>query len=262
MKKQKKRNVIIVLTLINVFYSCGIFKGEKVSAVSPDKSIMETKFSSPIYSVEEISFVNESGTKLSGTLFRSNDSKIAIVFAHSFVRGQDQSGLFPLAKELAELGITSLTFDFPGYGKTGGPPKYNKVDVDVKGAINLLRGLGYSKIASMGVGLGGLGSAKNAKELVGLITISIPTNAMGDLFVEKKDFNIPYPKLFIAARDDFGNNRPFAEYAHTLHDLSVEPRKLIIFSGRYHSMALFKSEHREELHDLIIDFFKALNKMH
>ncbi len=141
MKRQNKRDIIIVFSLINVFYSCGIFMGEKVSAVSPDKSIKETNIFTPIYSVKEIIFVNESGTKLSGTLFESNESKIAIVFAHSFMPGEDQSGLYPLAKELAELGITSLTFDFPGYGKTEGPPKYNKVDVDVKSATNLLRGL-------------------------------------------------------------------------------------------------------------------------
>ncbi len=260
MKSRDIRNIIIVLTLINVFYSCGIFKGEKVSAVPPVNSIKETIFSISIYSVEEINFVNQLGTKLSGTLFEVDNSIIAIVFAHSFVHGQDQSGLFPLAKELAELGITSLTFDFPGYGKTEGPPKYNKVDVDVKSAINLLRGLGYSKIASMGVGLGGFGSAKNARDLVGLITISIPTGVWPDLFVEKEDFNTPYPKLFISARDDFANNRPFAEYAQQLYDLSVEPRKLKIFSGRYHSMELFKSEHKTELTELIIKFFKTINE--
>ena len=107
--------------------------------------------------------------------------------------GEDQSGLHPLARELAELGMTSLTFDFPGYGKTEGPPKYDKVDGDVRSAIAFLRSLGYSKIASLGVGLGGLGSAKNAEELVGLITISIPTSAMGTLIVTAEDFIIPYP---------------------------------------------------------------------
>ena len=43
-------------------------------------------------------------------------------------------------------------------------------------------------------------------------------------------------------------------------DLSAEPRKLLIFSGRYHSRALFKSEHKSELNDLIIEFFKTLNE--
>ena len=260
MRRQNNRNIIIVLSLIIVFNSSEIFNGTVASAEAFGKLNKNENYYLHNYLVEKISFVNESGTKLSGTLFKVEKSKIAIVFAHSFVLDQDQSELFPLAKELAELGITSLTFDFPGYGKTGGPPKYNKVDDDVRSAIAYLRGLGYTKIASMGVGLGGLGSAKNAQDLVGLITISIPTSAMGDLFVTEEDFAVPYPKLFIAARDDFGNNRPFAEYAHTLHDLSVEPRDLLIFSGRYHSMALFESEHKEELHDLIIDFFKSLNE--
>ena len=178
LKKQDITNFIILLTLIIVVNSCGNFKSEKGSVDSFDKSIKETSISTQIYSVEEISIVNEPRTKLSGTLFKSNKSKIAIVFAHSFVPGNDQSVLIPLAKELAEIGITSLTFDFPGHGKTGGPPVYNEVDGDVRSAIAYLREIGYSKIASLGIGLGGLGSAKNAPDLVGLITISIPTGAI------------------------------------------------------------------------------------
>ena len=260
LKKQNITNFIILLTLIIVVNSCGNFRSEKDSAESSHKSIKETNFSTQIYSVEEISFTNEFGTKLSGTLFESNKSKIAIVFAHSFVPGNDQSVLIPLAKDLAEIGITSLTFDFPGHGKTGGPPRYSKVDGDVRAAITYLREIGYSKIASLGIGLGGLGSAKNAPDLIGLITISIPTGAMPDLFVEKEDFSTSYPKLFIAAKDDFANNLPFAGFAHDMHDLSVDPSEVKIFSGRYHSMALFRSEHKTELHDLIIDFFKSLNE--
>jgi len=45
MKSQNIRNIIIVLTLINVFYSCGIFKGEKTSVVPPDNFIIKTNFS-------------------------------------------------------------------------------------------------------------------------------------------------------------------------------------------------------------------------
>ena len=45
MKSQDIRNIIIVLTLINVFYSCGIFKGEKASAVPPNKIVIKSNFS-------------------------------------------------------------------------------------------------------------------------------------------------------------------------------------------------------------------------
>ena len=260
MKRQNKRNIIIVLTLINVFYSCGIFKGEKTSAVSPNKIIIKTNFSTPIYSVEEINFVNESGFELSGTLFKARKSKVAIIFTHSFMPDADQTELFPLAEELAKLGITSLTFDFPGFGKSEGYIEFDLVDTDVRSAINFLRGLGYSKIASLGVGVGGLGTAKNALDLVGMITISAPTGAMCTLIVTKEDFAIPYPKLFIAAIDTAGYNKSSGKAARRLYDLSVEPKEILIFSSKYQAMGLFRSEHGKELTELIIKFFKTINE--
>jgi len=105
-----------------------------------------------------------------------------------------------------------------------------------------------------------LGTAKNAHDFVGMITISIPTGAMGTLFVTKEDFAIPYPKLFIAAMDTSGYNKPYAKGARRLYDLSVEPKELLIFNSRYQSIGLFRSEHKTELHDLIIEFFKTINE--
>jgi hypothetical protein len=67
-----------------------------------------------------------------------------------------------------------------------------------------------------------------------------------------------YPKLFIAAENDFANGRPFAAYAQTIYDYSADPRELMIFSGSYHSMEFFASEHSEELHSLLMDFFENL----
>ena len=246
----RKHILVKMLTLLLYFIIQGVISYEAAAAISPHGGS------------KEVSIPNGPGKPLSGTLYRADNSKFAIVFAHSYVPGQDKTGFRSLALELAEMGITSLTFDFPGIGKTEGPPVYDKVDMDVRSAIAYLHDLGYSNIASMGVGLGGLGSATNARELVGLITISIPTSAMGTLFVTDEDLSVSYPKLFIAAKEDFGNNRPFAQYALSLYELSVEPKELKIFSGAYHSMALFDSEHKNELHDLIIDFFGSLNEQY
>ena len=69
---------------------------------------------------EEIEFLNEEGVVLSGTIFRSGFSDRAVVLAHSGVLGEDQTGLHSTARMLAENGITTLTFDFQGCGKTGG----------------------------------------------------------------------------------------------------------------------------------------------
>lgn len=210
------------------------------------------------YAVEKFSIANSRGIDLAGTLFRVPGSDIAVVFAHSFVPGEDQTGLYPLANQLARRGISVLTFDFPGYGASKGPAAYDEVDRDVATMIIYLKGLGYGKIASLGVGLGGLGSVKNGHELMGLITISVPTSAMGALWVTRQDLGRPYPKLFISSEQDFANMRPFAAYAKTIHDSAVAPKELKIFSGNQHSMRLFDSEHDTELTRIIVDFFEAL----
>lgn len=119
--------------------------------------------------------------------------------------------------------------------------------------------MGYSKIASLGVGIGGFGSVKNAKDLVGPMTISVPMSAMGMLLAKKEDLSTPYPKFFIPTIDTSGFNGSFTKGAQIFYDLSVEPKELIFFNSRYLSMDLFKSEHKTELNELIIKFFKNIN---
>jgi hypothetical protein len=59
---------------------------------------------------EEITINNEDGLSLAGKLFRANQSNSAVVLTHSGVLGEDQERLHPIARGLAEKGITTLTF--------------------------------------------------------------------------------------------------------------------------------------------------------
>lgn len=210
------------------------------------------------FSVDQVRIRTLNGVMLAGTLFMAPGAELAVVLAHSFVQGQSQSGLYSLAEALARNGISALTFDFQGRGLTGGSPHYAAVHTDVKAVIGYLRALGYDNIASLGVGLGGFGSAKNGPVLNGLITISILPVVNNRLGLDESDLSLPYPKLFISAENDFANGRPFAQYAADLHDLAAEPKQLKIYSGSFHSMELFHSEHSSELNDLIIEFFMSL----
>ncbi len=90
------------------------------------------------FSVEQVRVRNVSGVMLAGTLFRAPKANQAVVLAHSFVRGQNQIGLHPLAEELARSGMTALAFDFQGRGLTGGSPRYAEVHTDVKAIIGYL----------------------------------------------------------------------------------------------------------------------------
>ena len=210
------------------------------------------------HSGEEVRIPTAGGVLLAGTIFIAPDADMAVVLAHSFVQGQSQTGLHPLAQELARNGITALAFDFQGRGLTGDQQRYEQVHTDVKAAIDYLTGLGHERIGSLGVGLGGFGSAKNGLALSALVTISIPLVVSNRLGVDEADLSLPYPKLFISADQDFANRLPFAQYARDLYAMAAEPKQVKIYSGTYHSMDLFQSEHGPELNTLIIDFFTNL----
>jgi|GEM_PF-3938597 len=233
---------------------------DTASNQSISETISVTVSNEPTVTEEEISFTNQAGVELAGTLFHVEGSDIGAVLAHSGVPGRSQLGLHPLARDLTVLGITVLTFDLPGYGQTGGTPAYTLVDRDVRTAISYLENLGFSQFAVLGVGLGGLGCAKQGlvPGVVGMVLISCPIDAGPGLSVNPDDFSGAYPKLFISAELDFANGRPFAQYAQTFYDYAVEPKELRLFSGSYHSMELFESEHADELNDLLLAFFGAL----
>jgi len=212
-------------------------------------------------SVKEITLTNADNVELAGTLFRAGSGDIGIVMAHSGVGGEDRTGLHPLAREVAEKGFTVVTFDFRGYGKTVASPALDRVDVDVRAAVDFLRDQGFVRVACFGVGLGGLACAKAAPEsdLAGLVLISSPTGGIFTADIYPEDLSSPaYPKLIIVAEEDYALDRPFAEMAQTLYDYAVEPKEIKVFPGSYHSMELLRSEHQEALHALLLDFFEEL----
>jgi len=226
--------------------------------------------------IEEVELINEEGVVLAGTLFNTNKNEIAVVLAHSGVLGEDQEGLHPIAQSLAEAGKTSLTFDFQGYGRTGGETAYAEVDQDAKAAVTYLRNNGYQKIACMGVGLGGTACLKVSREsnIAGLLVISAPLEVTTGKLIKEPELdmvitklevteddlhNLGYPILVIAAEEDNAAGRPFAEMARNMYEYASEPKEIVIFPGTEHSMELFRSDHGEEMKKLVFEFFEGLD---
>lgn len=224
---------------------------------------------------EEIEFTNEDNIVLVGRLFSPGNKDLAVVLAHSGVLGEDQEGLHPLARGLAERGISALTFDFQGIGKTGGEVAFTEVDRDVKGAVTLLREKGYSRIACMGVGIGGTACAKNAPDgsLVGMVLVSAPTDISTAEIIEEPELEVVlhqleitaedlarlgYPILIIAAENDMAAGRSFAEMARAMYGYAADPKEIVIFPGSYHSMDLFRSEYGEEIYKRVYEFFDRI----
>jgi hypothetical protein len=109
--------------------------------------------------------------------------------------------------------------------------------------------------------------------LIGLILISCPTEVktsklemepevrvvVDSLAVEPEDLaSTKASKLIVVAEDDFAAGKPFAEMAQWLYDFSEEPKAMKVFPGAYHSMQLFRAEHWQELHELLMNFFETL----
>jgi esterase/lipase len=225
--------------------------------------------------IKEVELINEDEIALAGRLFSSAGNDLAVVLAHSGVFGEDQEGLHPLAQGFAEEGITALTFDFQGFGKTGGETAFSDVNKDVQAAVSYLRRNGYQRIICLGVGIGGTACAKVSREvnLVGIVLVSAPIEITTGKLIEEPELemviskleitsedlhDLGFPVLFVAAEEDRAAGRPFAEMARTMYALSTEPKEIVIFPGTDHSMELFRSEHGEELNKLLLEFFEGI----
>lgn len=207
---------------------------------------------SPSLSEGEVTFTTEDSFQLSGTVFGKGTT--AVVLAH--MMPTDQTSWQPFAQVLAEKGFPALTFDFRGYGQSGGDVDYSALDKDARAAIAFLRDHGFTRIVCIGASMGGLacGKVSHEPDLAGLVIISSPRtmeSVRASLQITRSDLtDLTYPKLFITSKDDW----PFSGDAKSLHRWSSDPKELKVFSGLAHGTELFDTEHADEFRDLLMNF--------
>ncbi len=199
---------------------------------------------------ESVAFEASDGVKLQGHLYSSPGPKRKlVVFAHDATRDQITWSAF--AKELAAAGIAALTFDFRGYGETGGTKDSSKADADLEAAIRFAGSREYPLIYAVGADLGGTAVLKVAsrRDLAGVVAISAPLSVAG-LDARSDLSKISEPKLYIAARNDaeaqqaagvFGQNAP-------------EPRETKVLDGSAHGSAFFQDAGAAAFKQAILDF--------
>jgi dipeptidyl aminopeptidase/acylaminoacyl peptidase len=89
---------------------------------------------------EDVSFFGGASVKVAGKLYlppREKDHKTGLVMCHGF--GGVKEGVLPgLANLLAAAGYTALTFDFRGFGGTGGPAGRLVPDEQVEDTVHAL----------------------------------------------------------------------------------------------------------------------------
>jgi pimeloyl-ACP methyl ester carboxylesterase len=202
-----------------------------------------------------VSFTTEDNVTIKGRLFGTGET--AAVFAHMFPN--DQQAWWGFASEVAGQGYATLTFDFRGYGETGGSKDVAHIDRDLSAAVRYLRERGYQRVILVGASMGGTAALKVAARdefeglVVGVVAVSAPQAFQG--LVARDDLpNIKAPMLFVASQDD----GVAFESLEAFYDTATGPKQQQVYSGNAHGTGLLQGEHAAEFKALLLDFFQKV----
>ncbi len=185
---------------------------------------------------------------LRGHLFGPQND-VGVVLAH--MRPNDQRAWFGFAQELADNGYAALTFDFRGYGETGGDEDLGKLDDDLAAALRFLQvDRRKDTVFLIGASMGGTAALVVASQqrVAGVVAVSPPAEFEGLDAVEAVS-NITAPKLLVASEDDTE-----AIGFQDLLDAASEPVDSEVYPGNAHGTNLLQSEHSAALRALILQF--------
>ncbi len=201
-----------------------------------------------------VTFPTEDGVTLGGHVFGSGHE--GVILAHMYPA--DQSSWYPTAQRLAQDGYLVLTFDFRGYGESGGEKEIDLMDRDVTAAIGQIRMEGAAEVILVGASMGGTASlvagdkaqALSSIRLAGIATLSAPVEFRG-LSAADAVPRIAVPLLFVAADKD-----PGAAGARELEQLSSGEGILEIVPGSDHGTDLLTGAQGEKVYALLGSFFE------
>lgn len=236
----------------------GITTGASTVGTAPDDTTATTGDGTPTtsggLSPTAVTFATEGGITLGGHLYGSGNW--GVVLSHMYPA--DQTSWTAVAERLAQEGYLVLTYDFRGYGESGGSKDLAKIGSDVAAAVGYLRVAGASDIVLVGASMGGTASLKAATafqaisslRLAGVVTLSAPVEFEG-LSATDSVPELVMPLLFIAAENDVG-----AEGARKLQELSGNKGDLQIVPGSDHGSDLFSGAEAETVWQLLLDFLQ------
>ena len=202
-----------------------------------------------------VHFTTEDGVQLGGRLFGSGHA--GVILCHMYPA--DQSSWYLTAQELAAQGYLVLTFDFRGYGQSGGAKEIDKLDRDVSAAVTEIRSNGAEAVVLAGASMGGTAAliagdkaqALSSIRLAGIATLSAPVEFMG-LSAAGSVPHLVVPLLFIAAEGDAG-----AAGARQLEQLSFNKGNLQMLPGSDHGTALLAGSQGAKVYQLLLAFIKS-----
>ena len=223
-------------------------EGEEAETVEISESIEEETRPTE----GEVTFKTEDSIVINGNIFGSG-GKWGIL-SHMFPT--EQTSWFDFAEYLTENGYIVLTYDFRGYGKTGGSKDISQIYKDLEAAVDFIKQYDIKKIFLVGASMGGTASiiVASKEKVDGLVSISAPTEFKGLSAVDEIE-KVQCPKLVIASKGDV----PVAESANILFEEFSEPKSIKIFDGSAHGTFIFDKEPEkgEILKKLILDFLNS-----
>jgi len=196
----------------------------------------------PDNSFRLITFTTEDQGKIQGSLFEAGKGRV-VLFAHGAVFNKES--WYFLCDLLREQGISSLSIDFRGYGESKKGTSDHKYH-DILGAIEYLKDQGYKKIAIVG---GSMGGGAVLKALAVTIDKKVDKVALLAAAGGKPVMSEKMDKLFVVSRDEGAYQRVM-----DLHEKSADPKTLKVFPGSSHAQHMFKTEHSQNLVNLILGF--------
>jgi dienelactone hydrolase len=202
---------------------------------------------------EAVVFETSDGVQVHGHLYSTpGPLRKIVIFGHEY--DKNQTAWRDFAKELATKGINALTFDFRGYGETGGKKDVSKIDLDMEAAVRFMKSRDYSLVYLIGGSMGGTAVLKVAarQQVAGVVAVSAPVSFMG-LDAGNDVAKITAPKLFVAARGDEGAPDAVA----TFMDKAQQPKQSQLYDGNQHATEILSGPSAAQFKTLLLQFLGA-----
>jgi pimeloyl-ACP methyl ester carboxylesterase len=179
--------------------------------------------------------------------------RAGVVLAHMYPA--DRTSWEGLSELLAEDGYRVLSFDFRGYGDSGGDKEIPEMWQDVLAAADELRRRGARTVVAVGASMGGTAAlvAASRGDLDGVVTLSAPSTFMGIVAGPDVVAAVDEPKLFVAAEGD----GQAAATAQSLYTHASGAKRVEIVTGDEHGSDLLEGAQAEVVRMLILSFLRA-----
>jgi alpha-beta hydrolase superfamily lysophospholipase len=200
---------------------------------------------------EAIRFTTDDGVELAGEVRGSGD--LAVVLLHMYPA--DRGSWAPFASRLANEGYTALSFDFRGYGESGGAKRIDQIWRDALAAVRFMRSRGHGQIALVGASMGGTAALIVAAraDLAGVVTLSAASSFRGLTIPPEALTLIDEPTLFLAAQGDVSA----ATTAQELYAGSPGGKEVQIVAGSEHGTELLHGDQAGSVQAAILDFLQT-----